>query len=148
MGPDIWNDTTNQWETCGMLLGQINQHDFSPIRSWQVALIYWQTFRENHISLDDPWIGGQLMVPENYNPRLVQKGRPDQCQKAVWESRPSKARPFVKHVGWASWKSHPRQVMHIQYYTILVWILHPRFGVKVRDRCEPLPTMVRENKAK
>ena len=43
-----------------------------------MALIYWQTFKENHISLDDPWTGGQLMMPENYNPGLVQKGHPYQ----------------------------------------------------------------------
>ena len=38
--------------------------------------------------------------------------------------------------------------MHIQLYTALVWTLHPRSEVEVRDRCELLPTMVRENKAR
>ena len=87
------------------------------------------------------------MMPENYL-RVVQKGRLDQWQRAVCESRPGKARPSVKHIGRASWKSHPGQVMHIQLYTALVWTLHPRSEVEVRDRGELLPTMVRENKAK
>ena len=115
-----------------MLLGQVNRHDFSPIRSWHVALIYWQTFKENHISLDDPWTGGnwwcQKTTTPNSSKRVVLING-----SSLWESRPSESRPSVKHVGRDYWKSRPSQIMHIQCYTVLVWALHPCSGVEEID---------------
>ena len=79
MGPDIWSDTTNEWETRGMFLGYVNRRDFPPIRPWHVAPIHWRTSRRSHISLDDSWTRGQLMIPE----KVQLQTRPGQWQQPM-----------------------------------------------------------------